>query len=156
MLLINTQWQVIILSLKEKPENLEKWSKVNFVIHHDLQWFIIDGYCCGKKDLLEVCVAVDLKKTEDTLLLNHCIVKGMFTVVHDVLCYEVSSLAESAPEAPEQSQPPLCLFTFFKSLALMLFPQQMTADRTALCTTDLWKICNILLQTLKDLSFLNK
>ena len=54
-------------------------------------------------------------------------------------CLRCSSFyEESAPEqAPEQSQPSLSVCSvFFKSLTLMLLPQQMTADETALPTTD--------------------
>ena len=48
------------------------------------------------------------------------------------------------------------LFCLFEALALMLPPQQMAAKQAVLSTTDLEKIRNILLQTLKDLSFLKK
>ena len=42
--------------------------------------------------------------------------------------------------------------TFFESLALMLLlPHQMDAKQIALSKTDLWKMCNILLQTLTDI-----
>ena len=44
----------------------------------------------------------------------------------------------------------------FESWALMLLLPQMAAKQIALSTTDLKKICNILLQTVKDLSFLKK
>lgn len=43
-----------------------------------------------------------------------------------------------------------------KHLALMLLPQQMMAATNALSTTYLYKISNILVQILKDLSFLKK
>ena len=36
----------------------------------------------------------------------------------------------------------------------MLLPQQMFGDKSAPSTTDVKKICNILLQTLKNLHFL--
>ncbi|MED6278609.1 hypothetical protein CHARACLAT_025655, partial [Characodon lateralis] len=48
------------------------------------------------------------------------------------------------------------LVEFFKSLALMLLPQQMMAEEITLSTTDLQKSCSILLQTPKDLIFLKK
>ncbi|MEQ2253722.1 hypothetical protein ILYODFUR_035276 [Ilyodon furcidens] len=50
----------------------------------------------------------------------------------------------------------ISLLSFFKSLALMLLPQQMMAGEFTLFTTDLEKTCSILLQTPKDLSFLKK
>ena len=79
-------------------------------------------------------------------------------------CSELSMMYPLLHNQPQRLQNSLhdraslfnSLSSLFESLALMLLPQQMTAVRIALSTWDLQKICNIFLQTLKDLSFLKK
>ncbi|MEQ2308334.1 hypothetical protein AMECASPLE_027255 [Ameca splendens] len=51
----------------------------------------------------------------------------------------------------------ISLQNFFKfGVAPLMLPQQMMAEEITLSTTDLQKICSILLQTLKDLNFFKK
>ena len=70
--------------------------------------------------------------TEDSLFLNHCVVWRMFRVVHDVLHF-----MKYQYQLQNRASILISFFSFFKSLALMMLSQQMTADNIALSTTDL-------------------
>ena len=65
----------------------------------------------------------DLKKnlTEITLLLNDCLVKRMLRVVHDVLLFmRYPPLQNSSRGSRREPVFVISLFSFFKSMALML------------------------------------
>ena len=125
-----------------------------------LQRLILDDYCSRQEGSpVAICVAADLKKllTEDTPLLNHCVVKRMIGVVNIFFYFYFMKYPPLLPTPKTALRAKPVIFigvcSFLKSLALMLHPQQMTADEIVLSTTHLQKICNILLHPLQDKNF---
>ncbi|MED6284345.1 hypothetical protein CHARACLAT_018394 [Characodon lateralis] len=99
---------------------------------------IVDADGCGQEGSpVVVCFTADLKKplTEDTLLLFNSFMKMMLRVLHNVLHFMKNpSLHNDLQRTPQNRA---SLWNFFKSLALMLLPQQMMAEEITLSTTDL-------------------
>lgn len=84
--------------------------------------FIVVLYCCGQEmPPVAGCVAADL-------LLNHSIAKRMFKVVHYgffVFIKPPSLLSSRGSREVPSTEPNVYVFSFLKSLALMLLPQQI-------------------------------